>query len=650
MREIKLIKICLTDFRGQTREVEFKDGRTDIVGQNGTGKSTIYEAFLWCLRGFDSHERANYKLFDNTRAFTHENAIPAIVDVIIEADGVETHFRRQAKQHWTRKRGVAEYTKDKSDEYKFFVDGLEMSASAYKEAVANTFCMDSAKLGLGLNVRQFLTMDWKGLRRHFTDIVGKIDETEMLGDYSAIKPYLKSYKSSDRAKEYIRQQIAPLNKQSEKIDADIEASKRLLPDLTGVPEAEAKIKANKSRIDEINKEILGLKEANKPYIEKRNAELAYIRQKENEYRTAEANYTHDCQAEYLALERKLQEAENHNANIDKQRQRNEQIKANHKAEIAHCCEDIKDLLEEEERLRSQNRELKGREFVETRCPVCGQYYPDDMIAELRTKFYANIDKQREPIVERGKKIKARRIAQEERLAKLESEDIILTDSSETKIDLTPIKAEIQNFLDSKCPWQQTDAAKDAMAEIETLKANLTEIPALDSASLMQESDELVAEIVGLSEVTARKAAYEKNVADIESLKAEKSKVGVELAKWEGLLAKLIEREREWADIVRDRANKYLEHSHVEMTEISKAGDIVDTCTLSIQGVDRGVTNHASQTIIGIDISNAICKRYGVSLPLFIDDFEHFTGDDTYSGERQVITLSADKHYNKLTIL
>ena len=134
------------------------------------------------------------------------------------------------------------------------------------------------------------------------------------------------------------------------------------------------------------------------------------------------------------------------------------------------------------------------------------------------------------------------------------------------------------------------------------------------------------------------------------LKAEKSKVGVELAKWEGLLAKLIEREREWADIVRDRANKYLEHSHVEMTEISKAGDIVDTCTLSIQGVDRGVTNHASQTIIGIDISNAICKRYGVSLPLFIDDFEHFTGDDTYSGERQVITLSADKHYNKLTIL
>lgn len=87
-----------------------------------------------------------------------------------------------------------------------------------------------------------------------------------------------------------------------------------------------------------------------------------------------------------------------------------------------------------------------------------------------------------------------------------------------------------------------------------------------------------------------------------------------------------------------------------MTEISKAGDLVDTCTLSIEKVDRGVTNRASQTIIGIDVSNAICKRYNVSVPLFIDDFEHFTHENTYSGERQVITLSASKNYNELTII
>ena len=123
-------------------------------------------------------------------------------------------------------------------------------------------------------------------------------------------------------------------------------------------------------------------------------------------------------------------------------------------------------------------------------------------------------------------------------------------------------------------------------------------------------------------------------------------MGVELAKWEGLLDKLMSREREWADI----ANKYLEYSHVEMTDISKSGELVDTCTLSINGVDRGVTNHANKTIIGIDISNAICKRYDVSMPLFIDDFEHFTSGLAIANDRQVITLSADSAYPELTIL
>lgn len=649
MKEIKLKRITLTDFRGQNREVLFKNGRTEIVGQNGTGKSTIYEAFLWCLRGFDSQNRANYELFDNLRKFAPGNAIPAIVEAEFDVDGILVKFKRQAKQKWTRKSGEAEYTKAKSDEYKFFVDDLEMSASAYKERVADVFNMDSSKLSLALNIRQFIMMDWRELRKHFADIVGEIKESDLKGDYSAISQYLKDY-GGERAKEFLRQQINPLKKQADDLIADIKAQRRALPDVSYVAVAEERIEADKKRIEEINKEILGLEEANKPLIEKRNAELAKIRQKENEYRIAEENYTSDSERAYLALENKLHEAENHNVNIDKQRQRNEQIIANHKAEIEHCREDVKDLNEEEERLRAQNRELKSRQFNDTTCPTCGQMLPADMIAELQTKFYEDIDKQRTPIVERGKKIKARRIAQEERLAKLEAEGVIIDEPLEKEIDLEPIKAEIKAFLDSKSPWQYTNAAKDAMAEIEELKSNLTEIPEVDSLALQEESKNLVSEIQELSKITARKEAYINGLATIKSLESEQKQVGIELAKLEGLLGKMIQREREWADVVSERANEYLEHSHVEMTEINKGGDIVDTCTLSIEGVDRGVTNHASQTIIGIDISNAICKRYGVSLPLFMDDFEHFTNDNTYSDNRQVITLSANKDYKTLTIL
>ena len=112
MKQIKVKSISLSNFRGQTREVTFKDGRTDIVGSNGVGKSTIFEAFLSCIRGVDSLNRTNYELYDNRLSFAPENAIPAIVEVVLSVDDKQRILRRQAvlngvifqKCHQRRKR------------------------------------------------------------------------------------------------------------------------------------------------------------------------------------------------------------------------------------------------------------------------------------------------------------------------------------------------------------------------------------------------------------------------------------------------------------------------------------------------------------------------------------------------------------------
>ncbi len=650
MKDIRFKKVVLNGFRGQTREVVFNDGLTKIAGSNGTGKTTVYVAVKWCLTGVDERNRTNYNLFDDTLDFTPENSTPAIVELYIEVDGVEYTLKRQATQKWVRKRGSAEYTKASSDEYKFYIDGLELSATTYKDRVAEIFNMDVEKLKLCMDVLYYQLLDWKELRKHFADIVGEVKDSDMTGDYSDIMPYLEKYKSGEKAKEFLRQQINPFKQQIKDIDAVIKAQERLLPDLAPVAEAERQIVEKEARIAEINKEILGLEEPNKPLAEKRKTELEAIQSLKKQYADAKLNYETEQRKRLLVIQDELNEAEKHNASIEQQNKRNVQAVAQHNAVIRLCKEDIEDLEQERALLSKQNEEIKSREFTDTICPNCGQELPADKIAELRAKFYEDRDIQRAPIVERGKKVRARLDAQKARLEKLESEEVIFTDNEATRIDTDEIRKRFDDAKKSLVPYDDTEEAKVLTAKINEATDTLTVVPEVDSAELQEEIQRLLVEIKELSQITARMESYASGVEAIKQYNKEKSAAGIELAKWEGLLDKLMSREREWADIVRDRANKYLEYSHVEMIDISKSGELVDTCTLSINGVDRGVTNHANKTIIGIDISNAICKRYDVSMPLFIDDFEHFTSDLGMANDRQVVTLSANPDYPELTIL
>lgn len=650
MKDVKFKKIVLTGFRGQNREIVFNKGITSIAGANGTGKTTVYVAAKWCLTGADELNRVNYNLFDDTLDFSHENARPAIVELYVEIDGVDYILKRQATQKWVRKRGDADYVKAPSDDYKFYVDGLELSATTYKETMRDLFGMDAEKLKLCMDVLYYQMLDWKELRKHFADIVGEISDADMTGDYRPIYPYLEKFKGGEKAKEFLRQQINPLKQQVKELDADIKATERMLPDLGPVAEAERRIAEKKERLAEINKEILGLEAANKPFIEKRKAELADIAELKKRYADEKIKHETAQRMVIAELQEKLRLAERHNATIESRKKDDEKAAVNHKTAIMLCKEDIEDLTQEIDKLRAQNKELKSREFSDTTCPNCGQELPADMIAELRTKFYEDIDKQRMPIVERGKILAARLESQKKRLAQLESEVPTAVVGEDEKINTDDIRRMIAETKQSTIEFADTDVAHELNGTIDEKTANLAVVPEVNSAELQNESRALVSDISELSKLAARRETYERGTKDIEAYREQRRAIGIELAKWEGLLELFMAREREWADIVRDRANEYLEHSHVEMLEMSKSGELVDTCTLSINNVDRGVTNHANKTIVGIDVSNAICKRYGVKMPLFIDDFEHFTSEMTYAGDRQVVTLSADKHYNELTTL
>lgn len=103
---IKIKSITLRNFKG-LRDVSFDfDGRNaTIIGDNGTGKTTIFDALTWVLFGKDSHNSTDIdiKTIDATGEPMHR--AEHFVEVALDVDGSTQTLRRTYREIWSKPRG-----------------------------------------------------------------------------------------------------------------------------------------------------------------------------------------------------------------------------------------------------------------------------------------------------------------------------------------------------------------------------------------------------------------------------------------------------------------------------------------------------------------------------------------------------------------
>ena len=108
MKTVLIKELHLLNFKG-VRELHltFNDNQTSINGKNGSGKTTIFDAFTWLLFGKDSEDRKN---FDIKTLDSDGNAIPRIpheVTATLQVNGENITLCRKLSEKWTKKRGQA---------------------------------------------------------------------------------------------------------------------------------------------------------------------------------------------------------------------------------------------------------------------------------------------------------------------------------------------------------------------------------------------------------------------------------------------------------------------------------------------------------------------------------------------------------------
>jgi hypothetical protein len=638
--------MTLDNWRAQNATLQFSDGVNEIKGKNGSGKSSFFNAWVWLLTGTDAEDRQNAELFDKNETLNNDTPA-ATVTAVLEVDGVELKLARSAKSAFVRRRGREEYEKSSSDKYSFFVDDIEISASAYGEKVSTLFNdQPTDVIKMIVNPNYYNTLEWKKLRTIFQRMVGEIKESDFEGDYSLIEPIVAKV-GFESAKLSVATQVNLLKKQLDTVAADIRALTSSLPDLSGCDNAEKKIEADKERIAQIDAEIAGMTDANKPFVEKRRAEEEEIARLEETIKSGQAMFS----LRYEDVVMKLEQAyKSKKAIVDEVVAYNVSLDAKRKVmqrDIESARSDVDYLENEYKQLKEKNAECKGREFSEE-CPYCHQQLPYERLAEERAKFNAAKDAEHEHIVERGRDVANRLAERRDRLNALQAEYDSLTAK-----DLPSADVEREAWLAAKAAhksYMETDECANVLKQIEKLRAALTEIPTAHGfEELTKEKADLLDEIKLMSEITAYRTIFHKTEQAIEAKKQEQQTVAQTLAFEEHKLIKFVEYEREKAAIISTRANQYLRIARVDMLSQNKNGDWADCCTVTVGGV--GITaNTASKIQASVDICSAFQSYFEIAAPIFIDDVNNIDYQLIPDTKGQQIRLRFDKAYNKPTTI
>lgn len=635
MKRIVLKRLTLTDFRGQSGTFNFEN-LNDVKGRNGSGKSTIKNAFFWLLMGVDEYNRANYQLFDNRVVQTHENSKLAIVEGVFDIDGLEYTFKRTASMGWIRPNGEETYERKGSDNYKFYIDDIERSATEFKRTIDESFAPID-KLKVMLNVRHYTMLDWKERRKLLEEILKDMPLLNIDDQFPDVSNGIKKY-GVDKYKEQLQSKLKNVREQTTKLPSEIDGMKSVIPSEDEITKIEERIAEIKDELVKVDEEIEGGKESYQRIESTRNAILSKIADKENEMYELINNKSKSINEKINVLNSQL-------LNIDVQNRESVAKKSVYEKKMLDLTKERESLLDElsqkescVERLRQENADLKNLVFIDDKCALCGNVLPPNMLEKNKALFNEKKEAKRQSIIIEGK----REVANMERIKARLSEIKNIVDNSiaptietigtkDLNDKIVALRVQLNNI-------QESESVKAIKRTIESLRETLPTTSNVDISRALGKRRDLENELESLVAKNARNS----RTTIIEKINAKNSELKeacAEKATIEGMIAQVNRYAETKARMVSDQVNSLFKVIHVEIEEQDKSGKMIPTCKFTIKGVNDSVTNNASVTLAGIDLSNTLCKFYELNLPLFVDNAESINEFNLPKTDRQQITLS-----------
>lgn len=643
-KEIYLKKLVLRNFKGAKElTVNFTKKETTICGDNGTGKTTMFDAFLWLLFGKDSTYRAdtnfNIKTLDkNGKPILNQEHV---VTGVLEINGTEITLQRSLLEKW----GVgvnAGVLKNHTTEYS--INGVKIgSKKEYDAEIASIMPEDVFRMVT--NPSYFTSLKPEVQKEMLLDMAGNISDQEI----AALKPeYLELLSQlTGRSLEQYKKEIAAKKKaiqdELKELPARIDTVSQMIPTPEDWEVLEKEFADKKKQILEIDSQISDkskIVEAEykaKGEIQKKIGQKRLDRTKrENEIRNQADKDNNSARSVIRDLEYKIQTAQ---GEINQK-----------KSSLNSIDSQINNINTELDTLRGEYRAINAEQlqypegaFV---CPTCKRPLDADDIEAKQQEMLANFNLNKSNRLKQNQNTGKSKAGHRTELQK--KRENILAEISKQEKELENLKAQ-KKYQEENLPAAQ-DAQKLIESDADWIKLGneITELEnqlnveskPIDTSELQEKKRVLNDSIMDLNKRLAKRDSIKRAedlINEYENQKLSNNQALADLEKME-FIATSFQKDKD--NELMNRINglfKLVSFSFVkeQLNENEKI-----TCVCKVGGVPFPDLNDAAKINAGLDIINAICKAKGIYAPIFIDNRERV--NQIIPTQSQVINLVVSK--------
>lgn len=609
----------LTNFKGiKELKIDFLEGINTIKGDNATGKTTIFDAYMWLLWGTDSLDRSDFGIKTYTEDGDTLHGVDHTVTGILDIDGQEVKLSKTYKEVWTKKRGSTEAERT-GNTTEYYINDVPIRAKDYTDRIGTLISKDDFKL-LSNPLYFSSMMSWKDRREVLFKAFGNVETDEVLSasedlrelpldDYTIeeIQAMNKSVKTKlNKERQELPVRIDELYKSKKDYDFDaLDFQRRFL----------------ESSLTTLNKDIEGIAKDSEELKAQQEAIQAFYKEKNEIEEQVNKKYLEEVE-EYNQIILKVKE-------MEQSQELAEQREKIRRQKITVYDDQISELNKELENRRNEWIEVNKEEFDEEKliCPTCGQGLPEEKAQETKEFFYTNKSATLHLIHLRADELKYKIEGVEESKQKLLGEvyipQVLKLERPEKPIKVYPDRyTEIdQEIKDLSSKDRKTDS------EIEDLKAR------------KRKNEETIRELDAKLAYKLENENIDKRIEEYKQLEKDTAK---RYEKAEKMLYLVDEFLKIKAELTSKSINDHFKYITFKLFDVQENGGISETCEPLIDGVPYSDANNAARINAGLEVIKVLGELKEQEVPVFIDNAESVNKLIETDSQQVRLIVSKDK--------